>query len=357
MFSQFTQTAQKLRKDVIVVAITTFEEKQSKLFQLTINNPETHGWSHDQIKKTILHNFKTFLYFCMADEEGSCYHTHVFVCFSSRVRVKKVMKHFPNIHIEIVKGKVSDNIDYIRKSGKWENDKKQETVIEGTFEEYGARPPDNSGKSVNLAELYRQIEEGASNGEIISRNTDYIMQIDKLDKIRNTILTEQYKERLRLDIEVVYISGATGSGKTKGVFEKNGYSDVYRVTDYSHPFDGYSSQNVLFLDEYRSSLPLKDMLIYLDIYPTELPSRYSNKVACYNRVYIVSNWELERQYQELQKTDQESWKAFLRRIHQVWTYDKNGNVTKYNSVKEYFDREEEFMEVDENEEGQLPFNK
>lgn len=108
---------------------------------------------------------------------------------------------------------------------------------------------------------------------------------------------------------MVYISGATGTGKTRGVLEKNGYSNVYRVTDYLHPFDSYNGQPVIAFDELRSSLRIKEMLLFCDIYPIELPSRYTNKYACYNKVYIISNWSLEKQYYEVQKDDKESWEA------------------------------------------------
>jgi len=86
------------------------------------------------------------------------------------------------------------------------------------------------------------------------------------------------------------------------------------------------------------------MLLYCDVYPIELPSRYANKFACYNKVYIVSNWSLEKQYPEIQREDEESWNAFLRRIHKVIIYDKSGNRTEYNSVKEYLDRNDGFIE-------------
>lgn len=51
-----------------------------------------------------------------------------------------------------------------------------------------------------------------------------------------------------------------------------------------------------------------------------LPARFSNKYACYDTVYIISNWGLEKQYSELQKEDTASWKAFLRRISEVREY-------------------------------------
>lgn len=189
-----------------------------------------------------------------------------------------------------------------------------------------------------MSELYQMVLDNMSNAEILAQNQDYILQIDKIDKVRTIILTERFKETVRLDLEVIYISGATGTGKTRGVLEKNGYANVYRVTDYQHPFDSYSAQPVIAFDEFRSSIKIKDMLLYCDIYPLELPSRYANKYACYNRVYIISNWSLEKQYWEVQKNDNESWQAFLRRIHKVIVYNASGDVTEYNSVKEYLQR-------------------
>ena len=101
------------------------------------------------------------------------------------------------------------------------------------------------------------------------------------------------------------------------VMEKYGYSAVYRVTDYSHPFDGYKGQDVIIFEEFRSSLSIGDMLNYLDGYPLELPCRYANKVACYTKVYMISNIPLEQQYRNVQVDNPETWNAFRRRIKQV----------------------------------------
>lgn len=316
------------------------------MYQLTINAPLEKGYDHKKIIDTIRNNFKTVQYFCMADEEGSYFHTHIFIVFLSRVRFSMVKRYFPEAHIEKCRGSVSDNVNYIKKSGKWEFDeRKQEKKIAGTFEEFGSQPPDSKGKRSDMSELYQMVLDNMTNAEILAVNQDYILQIDKLDKIRVTVLTERYKDTVRLDLEVVYISGATGTGKTRGVMEENGYANVYRVTDYSHPFDGYSCQPVICFDEFRSSLRLKEMLLYCDIYPIELPSRYANKFACYNKVYIISNWSLEKQYSEIQREDEESWRAFLRRIHKVILYDNHGMKTEYQSVKDYLGRNNDFIEI------------
>ena len=117
--------------------------------------------------------------------------------------------------------------------------------------------------------------------------------------------------------------------------EAQGYSNVYRVTDYSHPFDRYAQEPILCLDEFRSSLPIGDMLDYLDGYPLALRARYANRQACYETVYIISNIDLKEQYTNIQASEPETWKAFLRRIHQVIEYRKAGEPIDHGPAIEY----------------------
>lgn len=327
-------------------------------YLLTINNPIDKHLSHEEIKKILLKNFKTFTYCCMSDEIGKkehTPHTHVLICFNSRVRFSMVKKYFPSAHIENAKGTVTDCINYIKKEGRWENTDKADTKIDNTFEEVGTRPPDSKGKRDDMVELYQMVQDGLSNTEILAQNQDYILQIDKLDKLRTMLLTEKFRGKRRLDLEVTYIYGVTGSGKTRSIYDKFGDENVYRVTDYFHPFEGYNHcENVIVFDEFRSSLRLKDMLQYLDIYPIELPSRYANKYACYTKVFIISNWSLEKQYSDAQESDKESWEAFLRRIHKVTVFTKEKVIT-YNSVKDYLQRDGDFHTPSEEEQAEIPF--
>lgn len=91
---------------------------------------------------------------------------------------------------------------------------------------------------------------------------------------------------------------------------------------------------------------LSEMLVYTDIYPIQLPARYANTYACYETVYIVSNWSLESQFTDAQETSPESWNAFLRRIHEVRIFNVDGTVTIYDSVEKYLKRNEEFHTID-----------
>ena len=127
------------------------------------------------------------------------------VYFNSRVRFSKIKKYFPEAHIDVVRGMVSENIAYIRKTGKWKDSEKSETSIPDSFEEYGKRPPDSKGKLSAMTELYQMVNDGLTNTEILAINQDYILQIDKIYKLRTMLLTEKYKGIIRKNLKVVYI--------------------------------------------------------------------------------------------------------------------------------------------------------
>ena len=87
--------------------------------------------------------------------------------------------------------------------------------------------------------------------------------------------------------------------------DKYGYSNVYAVNNYKHPFDLYFGEYVMLFDEFSSnssvgSIRIQDMNNYLDGYPIALPARYNNKQACYKKVYIISNLDLREQYKQEQ---------------------------------------------------------
>ena len=159
----------------------------------------------------------------------------------------------------------------------------------------------------------------------------------------------------RLNLKVIYSSGDTGKGKSRDILDKHGDANVYRVTEYKHPFDGYACQSVISFEEYRSQFMISDILNYCDIYPIQLPARYANKYMCADTIYITSNWPLEEQYRGVQVDSPDTWKAFLRRIHEVRIYHEDGTVTVYDSVDKYMNRDTEFHTMTEGEQLALPF--
>lgn len=289
---------------------------QARRFQLTINNPLDNGMNHRQIRKQ-LGTLKSLVYWCLADEVGDkgTPHTHIYLHSSGAIRFKTIKRRFPTAHIEAVRGSVSENIDYVRKSGKWADSEKGTTTVPGSFDEWGEVPPDpKQSAKVSNGELLKRIIAGETDAEIITSEPRHIFRIDKIDRIRQTIRRAHGESTWR-HLQVYYLWGSTGSGKSRFVIDQHGYGDVYRITDYKNPWDGYQGQPVVVFEEFRSSIPIVSMLNFLDGYPLSLPARYANKQALYTTVYIISNIPLDAQYPDTQLEEPETWEAFCRRIN------------------------------------------
>ncbi|MNW43629.1 putative viral replication protein [compost metagenome] len=320
------------------MVVRIIKDSQSRKWLLTINNPLEKDLSHEKIKET-MKNFKSCAYYCMSDEIGheeKTHHTHLYMVASSAIRFSTVKNNFPTAHIDISRGTSQENRDYVYKEGKWATDEKADTKIKGTQYEWGKMPLERQGARNDLAYLYDMIKDGMSNYEIMEENPDYLLRLSDIERARTVIKQEEFKNSWR-DVEVTYTFGKTALGKTRSIMEQHDYCNVYRVTDYSHPFDGYQSQDIVLFDEFNGQFKLQEMLNYLDGYPLELPCRYANKVACFTKVYIVSNTELLEQYKNAQAQANNVWEAFLRRIHKVIMYTDVGVYREF-EMKEYLDK-------------------
>ncbi|MEI3169023.1 MAG: hypothetical protein V8S58_14620 [Lachnospiraceae bacterium] len=104
------------------------------------------------------------LYWCMADEIGEEEHiTRIFICmvsmpFALRPSRKNLMVDI----LKMAKGTAQQNKDYVAKDGKWLNDRKHETCVDGSFYEIGECPVERQGKRNDLDDLYAMIKEGLS---------------------------------------------------------------------------------------------------------------------------------------------------------------------------------------------------
>ena len=304
---------------------------QSRKWSLVINNPLEAGLDHTAISEK-LHLFSPD-YYCMADEIATTgtYHTHVFFYAPSPSRFSTVKKRFPIAHIEKAYGSVQENRSYLRKDGRWADTDKAETSVPGTFEEWGEAPPERAEKHPEMFRLVQNIRDGMTTTEIIDDNPAMAFRVRDIDLLRQTLTAEKYAVENR-PLEVSYLYGASGAGKTRSIYQRHDPRDICRVTNYRGgrgvSFDNYSGQDVLVFEEFHSQIPIEDMLNFLDVYPLHLPARYSDKVACYTTVYITSNIPLSQQYQEVQWDRYETYQAFLRRIHRVVQYHPDGSTTE-----------------------------
>lgn len=323
---------------------------QGRKWQLTINNPKTHGLDHTTIKAN-LEQFKGLLYYCLCDEIGDeCEtdHTHVYFVLRNPCTAERINNLFPKVHRERVAGTSAENRAYVLKDGPKYNKQEDGTYsytdssgkdhngvnYSATFEEWGEMPQEQQGKSKASETIVAMVKDGASNMEIVNAVAVAYKDLDKIERMRSMYRDASFATKWR-DLEVTYIFGPSGVGKTRSVMDAYGYDSVYRVTDYKHPFDTYDGQDVIIFEEFRGGLKHGDMLNYLDGYPLLLPCRYFNRQACYTKVFIITNIPPDEQYQGI---DQASREAFFRRFTLISRFKADGSVDSWKSYREYENR-------------------
>lgn len=297
------------------------KDTRHRKYLLTINNPGK-DWTHEKIR-AVLEEMQ-LKYWCMADEVGlkeQTPHTHVFfVASNSAIRFSTVKGLFSTAHIEPAQASSAENRAYVQKAGKWADDEKADSSIPDTFEEYGELPLEQPGQRTDWDIAYDMLVNGQEVLDIIRAQTHMMRYRTALEQVRQELIAEEYRTKFRT-LQVTYINGATGLGKTRYVMEKYGYKNVCQVTGYQHGcFDKYQCEDVLLLDEFCGGFRIQDINNYLDGYPLMLPCRYANRVACFTKVYIISNIPLELQYSNARIETPLVWNAFVRRIHKVLVF-------------------------------------
>lgn len=286
-------------------------------YQITINNPENHGFSRESVIEICKKKKWTYCAFSheIGGKEGTD-HFHLFIYNKHAIALQTIRNLFPKMHYEICHGNCVQNMQYVFKLGKWADTEKGLTTIPESHWEQGECPVEKPGRRVDLEDLYNAVKEGKSNFEILESYPQAMRHLEMLDRTRELLHSEKYSKEFR-QLKVYYVWGTTEAGKTRFVYDTYGFANVHRVSDYDHPFDSYKGQDVLVLDEYRSDFKVRLLLNLLDGYPLELSARFFDRWACYHKVIIISNISLSQQYKHIQEDEPETWKAILRRIHKV----------------------------------------
>jgi hypothetical protein len=278
---------------------------------LTVNNPE----KTDSEMKDYLNTMG--LEYCIFQRERGekgTEHLQMYLEFNNAHGFASVKKAFPTAHIEARKGTKTQARDYCKKTP---------TSI-GEPVEVGEFKPENQGSRSDLDNIAQLIKDGTSMQEIAELYpSQYIKYSKHFKEFQQDIYQNKYRMEFR-KMDVVYIGGISGIGKTRFVMEKHGFDKVYHVQDYAHPFDGYQGEDVMLFDEFRSSLPFQQMLNYLDGYPCQLSGRFYQRYACYHTVYVLSNERFGEQYRNIQQyLTEHDYKAFQRRFNRVyWINDE-----------------------------------
>lgn len=251
-------------------------------------------------------------------------HWQLYVENSQPIRFSALKKAFPTGHFEVVRNKVAAAL-YVMKT---------ETRIEGPFSHGEIDPVSAQGRRTDLEDLVDQVREGESVSDMIRQDqTGRVLRVSRmLRELEMELQQEKFGSSWR-DVEVHYVYGKTGVGKTRSVMDRFGYAAVHSVADYrGHPWDAYRGQEILLLDEFRGQFGMGLMLKLLDGYPMELRARYANRFAGWNRIYVVSNIPFEDQFTD---ADRPSRAALKRRFTSIVEMKDGGEIVVEYGVAEH----------------------
>jgi len=282
--------------------------KRNRRYCLTLNNP-----TEDELRRLAFvetKNLKRAIFGSEVGESGTP-HLQGFIHLKNAMTLTAVKKRFGSnrYHVEVAKGTDYEAWTYCAKDGE-------------IFFEFGEEPSID-GELSDWEKIAEMVTQGATNLEIIQRFPSIAIRCQaaldrmRLEHDRATATWRYGSHGPENGLDVYFITGPTGCGKTRHVMEEYGYPNVYRATDKKHPFETYTGQDVLVFEEFRSNYRIEDMLNWLDGYPIELPARYANKIAKYTKVYILTNIQFDELYPKTQNNSPETWDAFKRRFTSI----------------------------------------
>ena len=173
--------------------------------------------------------------------------------------IKKILG-YPGAHIEKRRGTARQAADYCKKL--------DDTHVDGPWE-FGEISHQGQSETGRLEKeeqnaFIGDLREGFKNLRDVPN--DLIRSCPMAIKMALTMAPLVRRE----SVDVYYIEGPTGIGKTYGIFER--FPDAYRpiVSGDKVWFDGYDGQETLLLDELRGNIKMSMLLQLLDPYPLKV---------------------------------------------------------------------------------------
>jgi len=260
-----------------------------------------------------LESFKYCVFQLEKGEEEHTPHFQGFISFNCSKRFRTIKSMLPFAHIEKAKGSNTQCREYCMKA---------DTRVCGPFE-IGKFAEER--ERTDIKEFLELVRAGATEDELMTLYpTLYLREMNKIQSIY-AVNYKQYKRKCR-NINVTYIYGSSGVGKTTAVRKKLGLDNSFWVHHYDNSmFTNYEFQDNLVFDEFSGKIPITQFNMMLNVEPIELRGLNCVKYGAYHNVYIISNYSPKELYKEVQKTEPLIYQTFNRRLNNIIRVDKDGN--------------------------------
>jgi len=237
----------------------------------THNNHE-EGWEEK------LKSLAWITYGIVGEEEGESGTPHLqgYIQFDRRA-VKKTTDELAKVlgrrpHCEVAVGNQEQNQKYCKKEGKW--------IEWGKAREQGRR--------MDLEKAFDDARDTKKKMlQVADENKSTFLRYHRgIEKVRELTLKEEAKAWR--EVEVIFITGPTGCGKTREAMAAGG--DIYKIQGSQLQWwDGYEGEKTILIDEYSNDVKVTELLALLDGYKLRLPVKGGFTYAAWTKVFITSN--------------------------------------------------------------------
>lgn len=223
-------------------------------------------------------------------------HWQILAQTSKKVTLAQLKRCFvPQAHVELSRSSAADA--YV-----W----KEDTRIEGSQFEMGEKPLNRSSK-----EDWEKIFESAKQGKLHEIPADVkIRHYSALKRIR-----VDFMENIPRDnVQVRFLTGPTGTGKTRLAWDEAGTS-AYIKNPNTKWWDGYRGQQNVIIDEFTGRIDISYLLTWFDNYPCMVEVKGFTVPLAATNFWVTSNLSLEDCYKEANEEQLKALKRRLRVVH------------------------------------------
>lgn len=251
-------------------------------------------------------------------EESGIIHFQFFVNFKNPQYFKKIKENYLpyGCHFKPMRSTEHRCREYCSKV---------ETRVSGPYEigEF-----ESEGQRSDLKKAIKMIDEGIPFSVVAKIFPSQSLMYGRQLKLREQMRLVEESEDVCRNVSVEFVYGPPGVGKTTYVNSQVNFkfSDLFVVENYGeYLFTGYTKQKVILFDEFYGQVkPITKMNKLLEPYPKRLRVLGDMVPAFFEKVFIVSNYPLSELYKDVRPEQEESFKAFCRRINRIVRFDSNG---------------------------------
>lgn len=251
-------------------------------------------------------------------------HVHVYLKFANQRHFTEISKVFGCSENAVSKshGSYDDCILYATHKNAPEKYQYNDDEVVANFD-YTSRCEKilaNKTKKQKKAYILQKIADGEyTERNIVEKITlhDYV-ENERYIKSAFDFKRQELSKNCSREIQVIYIQGSSGVGKTtfaKELCINSGYDDVYVSSSGSDFLSDYKSERAIILDDLRSdTMTLSEFLKMTDKHTqSAVKSRYHNKILSAELIIVTSIKQMIDFYSDFQHTRLEEPKQIFRR--------------------------------------------